>query len=188
VRIEVWSEKATVGGTVRPVLEEYGVAFRIFHGYGSATAVRSAAEESVSDARPLKVYYIGDYDPSGLHMSAKDLPERLERYGGEVELIRLALTAEDINSNLPSFPLSSKKGDPRCRWYREKTGLSQCWELDALSPVTLRDRLRANIEAEIDWAAWNRTLACEKAEKKSLDMVLAEWKRIIAEGSPRMEE
>jgi hypothetical protein len=190
VRIQIWSEKSTVHGTVTPVLEEYGITFVVFHGYGSATAIQAAAVDSLIHDRPLKVYYVGDWDPSGLHMSAVDLPQRLERYGGEVDLVRLALTEEDVgrNSDLPSFPLASKTGDPRLRWYGNTTGLNRCWELDALSPAILRERLRENIEAEIDWPAWQRTLDCEKAEKASLDMVLGEWQRIIQEGSPRMEK
>ena len=36
VHVEVWSEKGTVRGTVAPVLQDYGITFRVFHGYGSA--------------------------------------------------------------------------------------------------------------------------------------------------------
>ena len=35
-RVEVWSEKGTVRGTLAPVLQTYGVSFRVMHGYGSA--------------------------------------------------------------------------------------------------------------------------------------------------------
>ena len=37
--IEVWSEKGTVRGTLAPVLHEFGVTFRVMHGYGSATTI-----------------------------------------------------------------------------------------------------------------------------------------------------
>jgi hypothetical protein len=30
-RVEVWSEKGTVRGVLQPVLDEYGVGFRVFH-------------------------------------------------------------------------------------------------------------------------------------------------------------
>jgi hypothetical protein len=42
--IEVWSEKGTVRGTLLPVLQEYGVAFRVLHGWAS----RSRSPNSVS--------------------------------------------------------------------------------------------------------------------------------------------
>jgi hypothetical protein len=38
-RVEVWSEKGTVRGTLGPVLDEYGVTFRVMHGYASATVI-----------------------------------------------------------------------------------------------------------------------------------------------------
>ena len=37
--IEVWSEKGTVRGTLQPVLREFGVTFRVMHGYSSATTL-----------------------------------------------------------------------------------------------------------------------------------------------------
>ena len=45
-RVEVWSEKGTVRGTLAPVLNEYGVTFRVMHGFASATSLNQVAEES----------------------------------------------------------------------------------------------------------------------------------------------
>jgi hypothetical protein len=73
--VEVWSEKGTVRGTLAPVLNRYGVTFRVFHGFGSATSVHGAAEESGFDPRDTDdrlALYVGDWDPSGLCMSANN--------------------------------------------------------------------------------------------------------------------
>jgi len=59
--------------------------------------------------------YIGDWDPSGLFMSKVDLPRRLERYGGEWHLRRIALVERDLDG-LPSFNVATKAKDPRFRW------------------------------------------------------------------------
>jgi hypothetical protein len=53
VRVEVWSEKGTVRGVLRPVLDEYGVGFRVMHGFASATAVHDVADDF--DGRELIV-------------------------------------------------------------------------------------------------------------------------------------
>jgi hypothetical protein len=46
------------------------------------------------DGRPLIILYVGDYDPSGMWMSERDIPERIARYGGEhIEVRRIAITA-----------------------------------------------------------------------------------------------
>src|SRR5262249_25909858 len=94
VRPEVWSEKGTVRGTVAPVLEEYGITFRVMHGYSSFSALRKIAEETANDHRI--VLYVGDWAPSGLHMSEVDLPHRLGKYGAQITLHRGALTQSDI--------------------------------------------------------------------------------------------
>jgi hypothetical protein len=80
-RVEVWSEKGTVRGVLQPVLDDYGVGFRVMHGFGSATTINDVCE--YHDGRPLTILYVGDFDPSGMWMSERDIPERLTRYGGD---------------------------------------------------------------------------------------------------------
>lgn len=172
--IEVWSEKGTIRGTLAPILESYGVTFRVMHGYGSATALYQAARESLTRSKLLTVFYVGDHDPSGLHMSEIDLPRRLEKYGGQVELIRLALDSRDTSLGLPSFEADSKRRDPRHAWYRRLYGAT-CWELDALSPVLLRQRVEDAIVARIDGDAWTRAEIAERAELESLSTILSAW-------------
>ena len=58
--IEVWSEKGTVRGTLAPILNRYGITFRVMHGHGSATAVHAVAEETADSDKTLTVLYVGD--------------------------------------------------------------------------------------------------------------------------------
>jgi hypothetical protein len=116
----VISEKATVAGVLRPVLDEYGVPFFAVHGFNSATKMHELAEEIATDERRTVILYVGDYDPSGVYMSELDLPGRLSEYGagsnddGDYTLSRIALTIADVLSgNLPAFNADSKKKDPR---------------------------------------------------------------------------
>ena len=241
--VEVWSEKGTVRGTLAPILEGYGVTFRVMHGYGSATAVHQVAELSEQDEKPWHVFYVGDWDPSGLHMSEVDLPTRLARYSangdldrqcaelgqtreqvleaialaslpkevweeviagklavtealrqkrrkniqpphiktlGNMRLTRVALTVEDVTyGELSPFDADTKRGDPRWGWYVGRYG-QQCWELDALSPVILRNRVEAAIQAEIEPEAWERCRLGETAEQQSLKLVLEKVRRSIS--------
>jgi hypothetical protein len=171
-RVEVWSEKGTVRGVLQPVLREYAVAFRVMHGFASATAVYDVAQDD--DGRPLVVLYVGDYDPSGMFMSEQDLPNRLEKYdGGHVELRRIALKREQTQGLL-SFA-SDKKADKRYRWFVGIYG-HRCWELDALDPNVLRDIVEAEIKSEIEPETWARCVRVNKAEQASLRHVLDKWK------------
>lgn len=200
-RVEVWSEKGTVRGTLAPVLDQYEVPFRVMHGFASATTVQEIAAASLASVQPLVVFYVGDWDPSGLHMSEEDLPARLHRYRVNVceqhgldwrmdarfeetaiTISRIALTVDDVTlRTLPSFPLATKRGDPRHGWYREHYGTA-CWELDALSPVVLRERAEAAIITRIDPESWTRYIEGERVERESMVRTMRTWRSLI--GAP----
>jgi hypothetical protein len=172
--VEVWSEKGTVRGTLAPVLDAYGVPFRVMHGYGSTTTLHDVAEDSYGEN--FVALYCGDWDPSGLHMSEADMPARLEEMDGAIDIVRIALTAADVaNVTLPGFDVETKRADSRYQWFRRQYG-TRCVELDALSPVTLRQRVEAAIESYIDWDEWNACARAEVAERESMHSILDKWK------------
>ncbi len=183
-RVAVWSEKGTIRGTLAPVLREYGVAFRVMHGYGSATSLNDAAEDSVSSDKPLTILYLGDWDPSGLHMSEVDVPRRLDRYGGNATIKRIALTQSDVapGTDLPHFDVNTKSKDPRYKWFASRYG-ARCWELDAMSPNTLRIRVTAEIQALLDADLWTRAIEVEAAEIESMRGFMDTWKSISVPAS-----
>jgi hypothetical protein len=127
------------------------------------------------DGRRLIVLYVGDYDPSGMHMSDVDLPSRLEKYdGGHVEIRRIALLLPQTRG-LPSFPASDKVDDPRYKWFVKNYG-KKCWELDAMNPNDLRDCVEREILKLIEPVAWKRCEVVNRAEKESLSTILKGWK------------
>jgi hypothetical protein len=171
--LEVWSEKGTVRGLLAPVLNAYGVGFRVMHGFAPATIVHEIAQGP--DTRPFTALYVGDWDPSGLYMSQVDLPGRLARYGGAgIRVERIAFTLDDTRRGLPSFPADEKRRDPRYRWFVQRYG-TRCWEVDAMNPNDLRDRVEAAIRSYIDEATWERSVHAEQAECASLASVLDAW-------------
>lgn len=177
--VEVWSEKGTIRGTLAPVLNKYGITFRVMHGFASATVMNDIAEMTQDAEKPLYVLYVGDYDPSGLYMSEVDLPARLDRYGGEADIERIALTRDDVEiGDLPWFPASDKTGDPRYKWFILKHG-SKCWELDAMNPNDLRQRVEEAINYHIDRELWDHAIEVEKAEVESMRGFAANLKTIL---------
>ena len=181
-RVEVWSEKGTVRGTLAPILREYGVTFRVMHGFGSATVLHDIAEEAAASAKPLRVLYVGDRDPSGMHMSDVDAPGRVARYGGEVTIDRIALTADDVAIlNWANFPASDKRKDPRYAWFVRNYG-DRCAELDALSPVDLRQRVEDAIRELLDLDAWGCSARVEAAERESMGTLLSSWQDVMQAG------
>jgi hypothetical protein len=146
------------------------------------------------------VFYVGDWDPSGLHMSDEDLPGRLREYrvrmmcSGVIpveqravnveppEIERVALTVMDVaDPDLPSFSADTKRGDPRYRWFVEAYG-QECWELDALSPIVLRERVKEAIVARLDSIAWERYVEAERVERESIEATVRTWRGLT--GTP----
>jgi hypothetical protein len=191
IRVGVWSEKETVRGTLAPVLDFYQVPFLFTHGHNSATRTHSSAALEQLDHRRWVVLYVGDWDPSGMHMSEVDLPERLARYGADVEIVRLAIVADDL-PNMARQGLTfdtrdkereaegrygpqTKKGkDTRRPWF-ERTYGRVCCELDAMNPNELRARVEQAILARIAPVAWERMREIEAAECASLEDIHSRW-------------
>ena len=172
-RIQVWSEKGTVRGVLAPVLDAYAVGFFPVHGFSSATTAHDVAQDG--DGRDLIVLYVGDFDPSGMFMSEKDLPDRFDKYDGDhIVLTRIALTRPQV-AGLPSFPASDKRKDPRYGWFCGRYG-HECWELDAMDPNDLRDCVEAAIEELIEPEAWARCELVNEAEQESLKSILKQWR------------
>ena len=171
-RIIVASEKGTVRGLLKPVLDYYAVGFQVMHGFSSATIVDDISQDD--DGRPLIILYVGDFDPSGMFMSEVDLPKRFAKYDGDhITLKRIALTREHVTA-LPSFPVTDKRKDPRYKWFVANHG-DRCWELDAMDPNNLRDCVENAIKELIDPVAWNRCELINRAEQESLKTIIAKW-------------
>jgi hypothetical protein len=186
IRVQVWSEKGTVRGTLKPILDKYGVDFFPVHGFNSDTAMHDTVASAILSDVPLNILYVGDRDCSGLYMVEVDLPNRLLEFWKrehlsvalfekKIKIIHVALTEKDCE-NLPSYP--AKKTDTRHAWYVKNHGY-KAWELDAMSPVILRRRVeQAILKLPIDWAAWERTEKCSQAEQASLENVLTAWQNL----------
>ena len=120
-----------------------------FTGSASATVINDVAQED--DSHPLTILYIGDYDPSGLWMSERDIPERLARYGGNhISIRRIALLRGDCVElgRKPAFNVKDKKQDRARRGFAKPTG--SCagswtrWTPTRCAPVSSRKSTRTS--------------------------------------------
>jgi hypothetical protein len=108
-----------------------------------------------------------------MYMSEVDLPDRLDRYNGDVLIVRIAIAEADTESrDVPSFNVDTKTGDARHDWFVKSYG-TRCWELDALSPPVLRERVEHAIVHLIDREIWTRADEIETAERESLTAYIA---------------
>jgi hypothetical protein len=99
-----------------------------------------------------------------------------------VTVRRLALTEHDVMSGqLPFFTADSKRGDTRYPWFVRTHG-TRCWELDAMDPNVLRQRVEQAIVRHIDRDRWARSKLAEKTEKESFQAIVRRMRQ--AKGGP----
>lgn len=175
--LEVWVEKDALSGVLKKVTEKYHVPIMVNRGYSSVSAMYDAfmrfCGEGAYKERPVKILYLGDFDPSGLDM-IRDIRERIEEFqlgyndGTLVEdmlfyVEPIALTMKQIQDYNPP-PNPAKVTDSRADEYIGKYG-NKSWEVDALRPEVLNDLLDEAILNNIDIELYHKIVATEARDK-----------------------
>jgi len=163
--LEIWLEKDALSGIFEDVLNPYGVTLNVGRGYDGWSSIHNAAVRFMDRAEDVTVLYFGDFDPSGEDM-VRSLAERLEDQGARPEIIKSALTRDDIRRyDLP--PDFTKKTDTRSAAFVAKHGDISV-ELDALPPDVLRARLIHEVESRMDLKALAVIKEQEEADRGRL--------------------
>lgn len=133
------------------------------------------ATASFGSGRGATILYFGDFDPAGDDM-VRSLRERLAFFGCEPEIVKSALTLEDVRRfDLP--PDLTKPTDTRRAAFVAKYG-DLAVELDALPIEVLEVRLREEVEARMDMGALDAVFQQEDADRQILTAALT------SQGSP----
>ncbi len=132
-------------------------------------SINNAAHRFGASGKPVVVLYFGDFDPSGEDM-VRSLGERLTALGSEPEIVKCALTLDDIKRyRLPTD--FTKRTDTRRAAFVSKFG-DVSVEFDALPLAVLRDRIIEELETRIDMRALHRVQRRERKERQRLVDVL----------------
>ena len=167
--VEVWVEKDALSGIFEDVLEPYGVTLNVGRGYDGWSSIRNAAER-YGDGVDVIVLYYGDFDPSGEDMF-RSLKERLKFFDCEPEMVKTALSIEDVKRyNLP--PNLTKANDTRRKGFVDSFGDISV-ELDALPVNVLRAMIKEEIEVRMDLDALGGVRDEEKRDKAYLIKILS---------------
>ena len=160
--IEIWVEKDALSNVLFRVTSKYHIRLMVNRGYSSISAMYDAHRRLRSGD---VILYFGDHDPSGKDM-VRDIRERMEEFGREVDVRPVALTMEQIRRFNPP-PNPAKITDPRAKWYIREYGRTS-WELDALPPRELIRRAEEAVEELIDLDLYNRCLDREQRDIEEL--------------------
>lgn len=172
--LEVWVEKDALSGVLEPITRKYHVNLMVNRGYSSASAMHDASlrlKRQEQNGKTCYILYLGDHDPSGMDM-VRDIKDRLTTFGCTVEVKRIALNMDQIQSFNPP-PNPAKITDPRAKKYIQEFGETS-WELDALSPRDLNELLDTEIGELIDREKYNQVCRLEEWERQKLSEVADE--------------
>jgi hypothetical protein len=163
VYVEVWLEKDAIAGAIMQETRAWDVPLMVTRGFASVSFLHLAAEDIKAIGKPAHLYYIGDRDPSGIHID-RTIERNLREMApdAEIHFTRVAVLPEQIERwNLPTRP--TKKTDSRSRNFE-----GESVEVDAIPPQQLRQLVRECITQHIDQRQLDITQAAERSEREIL--------------------
>jgi hypothetical protein len=174
-RIEVWIEKEALAGVFERICRSLDVPYFCCRGYTSQSEMWVAAmrlQRYEDDGQRPIILHFGDHDPSGIDMT-RDIRERLELFGCNVDVRRLALNHDQIKQYNPP-PNPAKETDSRFEGYMALHG-DESWELDALEPRVLSAMVNQNVTALRDGTMWFSDTNRQNKARAALARIAEDW-------------
>lgn len=177
--VEVWVEKDALVDIVGQACSPLDTPYFSCRGYTSQSEMWSAAQRFIRQERREKriIIHLGDHDPSGIDMT-RDIQERLEMFGADVYVKRVALTMNQIQTYNPP-PNPAKITDSRASKYIDQFG-DESWELDALEPKVITDLIKKQVTMYRNDDIYRAVCDKESREKEELKMLERNYDRAVA--------
>lgn len=168
--VEVWVEKDALIDIVGQACRPLDVPYFSCRGYTSQSEMWSAARRFIRQRHKegRVIIHLGDHDPSGIDMT-RDIQERLEMFGADVYVKRVALTMEQIQTYNPP-PNPAKITDSRASKYIDLYG-NESWELDALEPSVITELITNEVTFYRDDEIFQKVYDREKKQKDELQLL-----------------
>lgn len=176
--VEVWVEKDALIGIVSQICRKLDVPHFSCRGYTSQSEMWSAAQRFIrqNHKESRTIIHLGDHDPSGIDMT-RDIQERMDMFGADVYVKRVALTMEQIETFNPP-PNPTKLSDARANGYIETYG-HECWELDALEPKVITELIRNEVTALCDEQLFAEVENKEKSDKTNIELISQYYDEVV---------
>lgn len=177
--VEVWVEKDALVDVVGQACRPLDIPFFSCRGYTSQSEMWSAAQRFIGQANREQriIIHLGDHDPSGIDMT-RDIQDRLDLFGSNVYVKRVALTMNQIATYNPP-PNPAKITDSRASKYIEEYG-DESWELDALEPKVITDLIINEVTAYRDDELYREICSKESRGKEELKMLCNRYNDAVA--------
>ena len=169
--IEVWCEKAVA---ISHIINKYDLNLFAGGGYRSISSLYEASKRFKYINKPIVILYLGDFDPSGLDIERDTETRMAEIFNIEVDVQRVLLLPQDI-TNYKLLPSPVKPTDPRTFAYVEKYGFENAYELDALPPNILAERLEKAICGNMDMDLYKMQIEREELDNEEIANFIESW-------------
>lgn len=200
--IEVWCEKSTINDVLEPLCSRYQATLVTGVGEMSATRSYELAQRAIEGRRPVRIFYISDFDPAGQSMpvaASRKIEFFIRKAGSDadVKLWSIALTAEQCREyRLPRTPIKETEARRHGFERRHGEGATELDALEALHPGVLREIVDAEMSRYYDDdlarnLEWRRrehqreldaeASAVRKGHRAEIDEILAENRRLKSE-------
>jgi hypothetical protein len=130
--VYVGAEKDTLGALLWNWLGEYGIPILVLRGYSSQTYLDDIRSDVISQERPAKLLYLGDFDPTG-----EDIERQVREAHIFEEVVRIAVLPDQVR-DLGLEENEGKETDSRAAGFYRRHGILVQVELEAIDPDALR--------------------------------------------------
>ncbi|MGA2466857.1 MAG: hypothetical protein ABSH06_21230 [Thermodesulfobacteriota bacterium] len=175
--LEIWVEKSTMNDILIPITKKYRTRLVVASGQFSLTNVKDLYEGIKDLEKPVRIFYLRDFDPAGENMPTAVARKiewfiRTRRPEIDLKLFDVALTDEQcVKYKLPRTPISEKKGLKYKAAFEEKygEGATELDALEALHPGTLTNILDDAISPYFDEELEETITDLEESETERLE-------------------
>lgn len=162
--LEIWAEKSTMNDIILPIARNFSANVVTGLGELSITAVYQLIQRASVAQKPVRIFYIADFDPAGENMPIS-VARKIEFYTRrdetlpEVRLMPLMLTKRQcVEYNLPRTPIKAtdkRRGDFEDR---HGEGATELDALEALHPGAMKDILNNAIKPYVNIEVYNEVV------------------------------
>jgi len=176
-------EKSSLRTVLQPICRKYEAELILPTGELSTTLLHGIVQRAAADGRSTRVFYLSDFDPSGLHMPVEVARKiqalcDLKFQGLDIELHRCALLAHQVKElGLPETPM--KDTERRADKWRERFNCEQT-EIDALATLragTLAEIVENDLKPYFDDTLQQRQRLAYAAAADAMRSTIAEAKK-----------
>jgi hypothetical protein len=174
--IEVLGEKGTLMGILRPVCADLYIPLSLGRGYSSIPVFREISERFKSSRKKrMTLIVVSDYDPEGLDLADDAVRTLRDLWNIPVDYHRVGVNREQIDElDLASDFNPAKETSTRLQSFIDKTGGTETWEVEALSPTYVREETKKAILANMDMEIYDRVKSWEVDDVNRLHQIRRE--------------